>query len=67
MYYIFLEDTGSVAFSAAFGVAPGVGYLQTNIFLYILNSTLLDYEVEEWQNFEFQVILLEYIKSVRTV
>lgn len=58
MYDISLASTttGGVQHSDAFTVAPSTGYQSTNVYMFVINYELLDYEEVDWREFTITVM-----------
>lgn len=51
------SDDASADYSSAFNIVPGNGYQRQSFSISVINTTLIDYEDEKWQNFDITVKL----------
>lgn len=52
---ILSQEDESEEFSKAFNIIPTNGYQSQSFTISVANTTLIDYEVDEWQKFEITV------------
>lgn len=53
-----LEDKSNGEYTKAFQIIPTTGYQTWSFSLAIVDNSLLDYENDDWQEFEFEVLIL---------
>ncbi|XP_037943087.1 protocadherin Fat 3-like [Teleopsis dalmanni] len=64
-YKAYLMTTNGISYSEAFSLVPNSGYQQTNFSLTVLKADQLDYEIEEWRNFDIMICAEEVENSAR--
>lgn len=65
MLLLEVSEDSSQPYSTAFTIIPGAGYQESKFIVSVINSDLLDYEDEPWQEFAIRVRSVEDIDSQR--
>lgn len=66
MYTVTLIDSTEHSYNSPFQVIPSQGYQEYSFSLSIINSTLLDYEDENWRSFTFKMFVQETVDENHT-